>query len=94
MTVVSAKVKLCRLERAVGREALCTFERCPFWEEGGAVVEGGCALERLGIDLDSSPGFAQWLLEMRHKLAEARTPEERAEALRLFQEVLPPGLRE
>ncbi len=94
MTVVSTEIKLCRLERTAGREATCTFERCPFWEEGGAVVEGGCALERLGIDLDSSPGFAHWLLEMRRTLEEARTPEERAEALRLLREVLPPGLRE
>src|SRR6266540_5325444 len=43
--------KLCALQDAAGRVEACPGEGCPFWEEGGAVLEGGCAIERLSLDL-------------------------------------------
>lgn len=84
----------CALHHAHGRVEPCPGSECPFWERGGAVVQPGCAFERLGVELESRPGIASWLLEIRTTLESARTVEERAAAHRAVQELLPPGLRE
>lgn len=65
---------------------MCPEERCPFWESGGAIVEGGCAFER--VDLPDDPELADWLLEIRAKLESARTHGEEREALRLYHRLL------
>lgn len=85
---------LCRLLYAASRIEACPREGCPFWEQGGAVLEGGCALERLELDLERKPELTDALLEVRRMLERARTREEEQEARRLFRRLLPRGLRE
>lgn len=68
----TAEVTTCTLRLASnGTVEPCTGERCGFWEAGGAVVKGGCVIERLGIDV-SRPDLAAYLLELREQLDEAR----------------------
>ena len=43
--------KQCSLREAVGEHEHCPGSACLFWEDGGAVVEPGCAIERLGVPL-------------------------------------------
>lgn len=57
--------KRCVLQDAAGRVEACPGGRCPFWEEGGAVLEGGCSIERLSLDLARRPELAHYLLEIR-----------------------------
>ena len=64
--------RACALQDAAGRVEACPGESCPFWEEGGAVLEGGCAIERLSLDLARRPELAQYLLEIRLGLDRAR----------------------
>src|SRR5262249_8360173 len=61
--------KGCALQDAVGRVEACPGVGCPFWEEGGAVLEAGCMIERLSLDLARRPERAQSLLELRLRLA-------------------------
>ena len=76
--------KTCSLRLvAQGRAELCPHERCSFWEPGGAVVGGMCLLERLHVDL-SRPGLADYLLEARERLEQARDLQEAEEAHREF----------
>lgn len=63
--------RLCALEGAAGRVERCPGAACPFWEEGGAVIEAGCAIERLAVNL-SNPQLAQQLRELRMELDLAR----------------------
>jgi hypothetical protein len=67
---------------------------CPFWEGGGAVLRPGGALERLGLTFEQNPRLAHWLLTIRNLLTEARTAEQQRDAYRLFDGLLPPGLRD
>lgn len=68
----TAKLRTCTLELgAHGAAEPCTGERCGFWEAGGAVVDGGCIIERLGIDV-SRPDLAAYLLDLREGLDAAR----------------------
>jgi hypothetical protein len=60
------ETRRCRLEEAVGRYETCPEERCPFWEPGGAVLEGRCAFDEL--DLSGRSGIAALLLRLREKL--------------------------
>lgn len=57
----------CTLGLAVGAVESCTFERCAFWEPGGAVVNGGCIIDRLALDV-RRPDIAAHLLEVRERL--------------------------
>jgi hypothetical protein len=63
--------KRCTLRLATGAVEYCPRQRCAFWEAGGAVVEGGCVIERLGIDV-RRPDVARYLLDARERLEEAR----------------------
>jgi hypothetical protein len=65
------ETKLCSLSVAVGTDAECPRGWCAFWETGGAVVEPGCAIERLGVDL-RDPQLARYLLDLRRELESAR----------------------
>jgi len=68
---------------AQGQEELCPRERCALWEPGGAVVEGNCLVERLGVDV-RRPELAAYLLETRERLEQARDLAEAEEAHREF----------
>jgi hypothetical protein len=62
----------CMLRLAAdGTKEPCPRERCAFWEAGGAVLEGKCLIERLGVDV-RRPDLATYLLEARECLEEAR----------------------
>lgn len=61
---------LCRLNSTVGVSEPCPEERCAFWEDGGAVVGGRCAFER--IDLQGRTELASLLLSIRTRLEESR----------------------
>ncbi len=56
---------------AEGKAEPCPRERCSFWEPGGAVVEGGCLIERFGVDVHR-PDLAAYLLETRECIDQAR----------------------
>jgi hypothetical protein len=79
----------CRLQYTVGRIEECPEEPCPFWEPGGAVVEGRCVFDQL--DVGDNPEFAAWLLRIRKRLETAKTVEEDARALRLFYRLSSPA---
>jgi hypothetical protein len=66
MSAVPGEQRLCRLEQAVGVEAACPEGGCPFWEPGGAVLDGRCVVE--GIDFSRDREVAQWLLGIRLRL--------------------------
>ena len=53
----------------------CREQRCAFWEPGGAVVEEGCAIERLGLHIFGHE-VAGYLLETRERLDQARDSSE------------------
>jgi hypothetical protein len=62
----------CMLRLAAdGTTEPCPAERCAFWEPGGAVVEGRCLIERLGVDV-RRPELAAYLLETRECFEQAR----------------------
>ena len=50
-SVSQIEPKRCTLRLAMGVIEACPGERCAFWEPGGAVVEGGCLIERQGVDV-------------------------------------------
>ena len=57
----------CKLQAAVGMHETCPGAACPFWEPGGAALDGRCAFGRLEVADDAS--LAVWLLELRDRLA-------------------------
>lgn len=76
--------KTCTLRLvAQGQTEVCPRERCAFWEPGGAVVEGNCLVERLGVDL-GTPDLASYLLEARERLEQSRDLSEAEAAHRAF----------
>ena len=85
------ETKLCSLTVAVGNDAECPRGWCAFWETGGAVVEPGCAIERLGVDL-SDPLLARYLLNLRRELESIRDTEAARAAKARLAEVAPPDL--
>jgi hypothetical protein len=78
--------RICRLEQVAGRDAPCPEAGCPFWEPGGAVLEGRCAFERL--DLDGRPQVAAELLGVRRLLESAVSEAEERHARNLFHRAL------
>lgn len=70
---------LCRLEATLGKAGACSEQRCPFWEPGGAALDGRCAVEELGVVADIP--LAAYLLELREKL-EAASSEDDARVMR------------
>ena len=77
---------LCRLEAAVGKAGACPEERCPFWEPGGAVLHGRCAVEELGVVADIP--LATYLLELREKLEAASNEHEQHVMRSAFHQLL------
>ena len=80
--------KQCSLREAVGERELCPGSACLFWEDGGAVVEPGCAIERLGVPVQERRDLARHLLDLRLRADEVRTAAERQDAHRRFSELL------
>jgi hypothetical protein len=85
------ETRLCSLSVAAGNDAECPRGWCAFWEPGGAVVEPGCAIERMGIDM-RDPQLARYLLELRRELESARDAEAARAALERAAELVPADL--
>lgn len=83
---MAATHQTCRLKSAIGFAEGCPGAGCPFWEPGGAVLEGRCAFEEL--DISGNPQLAGWLLQIRERLESARTLEAADDARRLFRRLL------
>jgi hypothetical protein len=83
--------KLCSLSTIVGTDEVCPRAWCAFWEKGGAIVQPGCAIERLGIDI-SDPEVARYLLGLRHELESARDAEAAEAARRRLTSLVPPDI--
>ena len=83
--------KLCALAQAIGNVEECPRSWCAFWEQGGAVAEAGCAIERLGLDLGNRD-LAHYLLDLRRTLDGTRSKEEAETALRQLEQLVPPDL--
>jgi len=64
----------CTLAATVGKDEPCPEAACPFWEPGGAALGGQCAFEHLGVVTDAQ--LAQWLLEIRERLAVSGSEQE------------------
>ena len=76
--------KTCTLRRSAhGVSEPCSHERCGFWEPGGAALEGGCFVERLGIDLRRHD-LTTYLLDTLERLEQARNMAELEQAHRQF----------
>jgi hypothetical protein len=83
--------KLCSLSVVAGDDEVCPRGWCAFWEHGGAVVEGGCAIERMGIPIDD-PQLARYLLDLRHELERKRDEEAAKEAAEHLAALAPPDI--
>jgi hypothetical protein len=83
---IECTTRFCSLESAVGKREACPESACPFWEPGGAVLEGRCAFEELDITADAA--LATWLLEIRKRLASSESTAAADEARRLFRHLL------
>ena len=83
---IETATRLCSLEAAVGRRDACPEGACPFWEPGGAALDGRCAFEELDVAAD--PALAGWLLEIRERLASAESTVASDEARSLFSHLL------
>ncbi|HEU0304696.1 MAG TPA: hypothetical protein VFR32_08945 [Gaiellaceae bacterium] len=83
--------KLCRIKLTLDVAEPCPEGACPFWEHGGAVVDSGCGLERLQLDLHR-PDLAEYLVELRAQLETARDEHERRAAREAFAGLVPPEL--
>jgi hypothetical protein len=53
----------CALQHAVGRYERCPQGRCPFWHSNA------CAIGSLRADIETTPGLAALLLDVRSRLA-------------------------
>ena len=78
--------RVCSLAAAVGISEVCPEGACPFWEPGGAVLGGRCAVEEFGVELDAA--LATWLLEIRDKLGAAGSEEEEQAMRSVFHHLL------
>jgi hypothetical protein len=83
---IDTTTRLCRLEAAVGNCEACPGSACPFWEPGGAALGGRCALELLDVEADAA--LAEWLLELRERMASAESTEAVDAAHTLFSHLL------
>ena len=83
---IEQTTRLCTLESTVGRLEACPENACPFWEPGGAALDGRCAFEELDVDADAA--LATWLLELRERLASAESTAAADEVRTLFTHLL------
>jgi hypothetical protein len=80
--------KQCDLRAALGEHELCPGSDCAFWEDGGSIIEAGCAIERLGVPIDRHRELARHLLDLRLATEAARSAAEHADSHRRFVELL------
>jgi len=85
---------LCSLHLAAGHQEECPGASCPFWEEGGTVVEPGCVFDRVRLEFDARSDVAKWLLTIRSDLENARSATDTMRVRSALDEILPPGLHE
>jgi hypothetical protein len=85
---MTTETKLCRLQYTAGRVEACPGSACPFWDPGGAVLQGRCSLD--GIDLVARADVAHLLLHIRKDLELAETHAE-VSSRRLFYRLLETG---
>lgn len=83
----------CSLQDEAGGIEACSTA-CPFWEEGGAVIPGGCMLKRLELDLKGQPELVEALLEIRRMVERAPSRAEEEEARSLFYRLLATARRD
>lgn len=83
---IETTTRLCTLEAAVSRQEVCPEGACPFWEPGGAALDGRCAFEELNVTADAA--LAGWLLEIRERLASAESTVAADAARSLFSHLL------
>jgi hypothetical protein len=83
---IETTTRLCSLEATVGRLEACPAGACPFWEPGGAALDGRCAFEELDVMAD--PALAGWLLEIRERLASTESTVAADAARSLFSHLL------
>jgi hypothetical protein len=60
---------------AGGREFVCTGASCIFWEDGGTVLPGGCALERVRVDAEGRD-VDELVLELHRRVEQLRAEDE------------------
>lgn len=76
--------KHCTLTLAArGEVEVCPEGLCAFWESGGAVLQGNCLVERLGIDIRDAE-LAGYLLEARERIERLRDSSDAEAAHREF----------
>jgi hypothetical protein len=85
--------ELCSLSVVAGNDEVCPHGWCAFWEQGGAVVEPGCAIERLGVRIDN-PQLARYLLDLRRELESVRDSEMAKAASEHLAALAPPDIAE
>jgi hypothetical protein len=83
---IETTTRVCSLEEAVGTREACPEGACPFWEPGGAALDGRCAFEEL--DVTAGAALAGWLLEIRERLASAESTVAADAAHSLFSHLL------
>ena len=83
---IESTTRLCSLEATVGKLEACPEGACPFWEPGGAALDGRCAFDELDVAAD--PELAGWLLEIRERLASAESTVAADAARSLFSHLL------
>ncbi len=82
--VSQIEAQTCSLRLAAqGVNESCSRQRCSFWEPGGAVAEGGCVIDRLGVDVGRTD-LAEYLLDVRDRLEQAKNLAEAEAAHREF----------
>jgi hypothetical protein len=82
--LVSMDDALCTLQYAVGRVEPCPGTGCPFW----LADADGCVLAAAEGELQSRPGLAQHLLELRLELDRVRVGRDEPRARSLFYRLL------
>ena len=83
---IQQTTRLCSLERSLGKLETCPQDACPFWEPGGAVLAGHCAVDRLDVADDAV--LASWLLEIRETLTASASAADEEAARSLFRHLL------
>jgi hypothetical protein len=83
---IESTMRLCSLEATVGKLEACPEGACPFWEPGGAALDGRCAFETLDVGADAA--LAGWLLEIRERLTSAESTVAADAARSLFSHLL------
>ena len=83
--------RLCTLHLSVGREEACPGAACLYWDDSGPGFAPGCAIERLPLEL-RRPDLAEYLLDLRATLEDARSCVERDAPEAAVAQLVPPDL--